>query len=431
MRELAAQVVRPKLNKRLAVLKLSGFINAATLMEFEGVLDEILIEARKDVVVDCQGLDYVNSSGIGALLNYQQSFQGRGGDLVLIRAPRAIAVVLRNLGTHRSLAILTDEQEAMAYLERDEKGARKWTDPEAFLKTRHPAIDAGSGKARALIPLFQDAAGTASHAILMIEPGADDFSDVLRLRYNGRKGRVVLVHDCIAALTQFDRVKPDVIVLKDSLPNTEEFLTKVKSTRGKSLTSVIRIYEHGRPPQPSEFRVRENDAFQEPFEIGELFALADLELRRVPKHRTELSHMTSFEVVTTPANLARAHTLAQALLSASGLSEDAAAGFMAAFKEALDNAARHAHAGSPGKRCTVHFLLDAEKATFIVEDEGHGFDHAFYTAQLADEDAYVRARRAKAEGKQGGLGILLMYKNCDRLAYEGHGNILRLEKRLS
>jgi anti-anti-sigma factor len=431
MRELAYQIVRPKLNKRLAVLKLSGFINAATLVEFEGVLDEILIEARKDVVIDCQGLDYVNSSGIGALLNYQQSFQGRGGDLVLIRTPRAIAVVLRNLGITRSLAILTDEQEALNYLERDEKGGRKWTDPETFLKTRHPAPNAASGQPRAVIPLFRNATRQGSHAILMIEPASDDFSDVLRLRYNGRKGKVTLVHDCVSALTRFDQVNPDVIVLRDSLPHAEEFLTKVTSARGKSLTSVIRIYEQGRPPQQREFRVRENDAFQEPFEIGELFALADLELRRVPKCRSEISHMTSFETVTTPANLARAHTLARALIAASGLGEDAAAGYLAALKEALDNAARHAHMGGPGKRCTVHFLLDTEKATFIVQDEGPGFDHAFYTAQLADEDAYVRARRARAEGKQGGLGILLMHKNCDRLAYEGNGSILRLEKKLS
>ena len=33
----------------------------------------------------------------------------------------------------------------------------------------------------------------------------------------------------------------------------------------------------------------------EPFEIGELFALADLDLKRVPKSREEMLHMTSFD----------------------------------------------------------------------------------------------------------------------------------------
>ena len=47
-----------------------------------------------------------------------------------------------------------------------------------------------------------------------------------------------------------------------------------------------------------------------------------------------------------------------------------------------------------------------------------------------DEDAYVKARRAKAEGRQGGLGILLMHKNCDRMAFEGNGSTVRLEKKL-
>ena len=140
--------------------------------------------------------------------------------------------------------------------------------------------------------------------------------------------------------------------------------------------------------------------------------------------------MTSFDFETSPPNLEKAHRLAKALLAGSGMGEDAAAGFLAAFKEALDNATRHAHAGAAAKRCVVHFLLNAEKATFLVQDQGPGFDHAWYTSKLSDEDAYVKARRARAEGRQGGLGILLMHKNCDRLAFEGNGSTVRLEKKL-
>lgn len=429
MREFSAQVVRPRLNKSLAVLKITGFINAATLVEFEGVLDELMLEARRDVLVDCQDLEYVNSSGIAALLNYQQSFQGRGGDLVLIRCPRAIAVVLINLGITDRLAVLADEQGAMAYLERDEKGARKWPEPKAFLKARHPAPSAGAAKPRGVLPLHRMTGRPPSHAILVVEPRTNDFADVVRLRYNGRRGKVVIVHDCVEALTQLDRVNPDVIILRDAVPNAEDFLAKIKGERGRSLTSIIRLYDREHPPQPRDFRIRENDAFLEPFEVGELFALADLELRRVPRDRTAFQHVTSFETVTSAPNLERAYRLAKALVQASGLGEDAAAGFLAAFKEALDNVARHAHAGQP-KRATVTFLLEEGKATFLIADQGPGFDHAYYTSRLQDEDAYVRARRAKAEGRQGGLGILLMHKNCDRLAFEGNGSVVRLEKRI-
>ena len=34
------------------------------------------------------------------------------------------------------------------------------------------------------------------------------------------------------------------------------------------------------------------------------------------------------------------------------------------------------------------------------------------------------------EGKIGGLGIPLMYKSTDRIAYFGRGNIVRLEKKV-
>ncbi len=426
MRELSTQVVRPKLNKNMAVLRLVGFINASTLMEFGGALDELLMETRKDILVDCRDLEYVNSSGIASMLNYLQSFQARGGDLVLIRVPRPIAVVLRNIGTTEVLAVLTDEQEALAYLERDAKGVRRWRSPTAFLQTRHPAPGAPDGKARAVLPLLKPDGRPSSQAILVVGPVVNDFTDVVRLRYNGRRGKVVLVHDCVAALTQLDRVNPDVIILHESVPNAEAFLGKVKCERGRSLVSVIRVYPNGRPAAPKDFRIRENDAFTEPFEIGELFALADLDLKRVPKSRAEMLHMTSFDFEPAPGTLEKAHRLGRSVLAGAGMGEDAMAGLLAAFKEALDNATRHAHT----KRCTVHFLLDPQKATFLVQDQGPGFDHAWYTSKLADEDAYVKARRARAEGRQGGLGILLMHKNCDRLAYEGTGNTVRLEKRL-
>ncbi len=427
MRELSTLVVRPKLTKNLAILRVTGFVNAATLMEFEGSLDELLMETRKDILVDCGGLEYINSSGIASLLNYLQSFQARGGDLLLIRVPRAIAVVLRNLGTTEVLAVLSDEQEALAYLERNEKGVRRWRSPSAFLHTRHPAPGAPDGKARAVLPLLKPEGRRASQAILVIGPVVNDFTDVVTLRYHGRRGRVVLVHDCVQALTQLDRVNPDVIILHEEVPNAEAFLNKVKGERKRSLVSVIRVYPNGSPPPHREFRIRENDAFVEPFEIGELFALADLELKRVPKSREEMLHMTSFDFEPTPSSLEKAHRLGRALLGASGMGEDAMAGLLASFKEALDNATRHAHT----KRCTVHFLLDATKAVFLVQDQGPGFDHAWYTSRLSDEDAYVKARRARAEGRQGGLGILLMHKNCDRLAYEGNGSTVRLEKKLA
>lgn len=444
MRELSTQVVRPKLSPRLAVLKVGGFVNAATLMEFEAVLDELLMDARRDVVLDCQALGYANSSGIAALLNYQQSFQARGGDLVLVRVPRGIAIVLYNLGTTGRLAILRDEPDALAYLERGADGARRWTAPGPYLHKHHPGGTAApnvggasapkAAKPRAVVPLLEARPPGAARGILMIEPSRDDFADVIRLRYHargGRRGRVVLVHDCVSALTQFEKADPDVIILRDTIPNAEAFLVKVKTERGRSLASVIRIYANGAPPRPQEFRIRENDAFTEPFEIGELFALAEMELARVPKARGELNHMTSFEAVTTPPNLEKAGRLARSLISSTGMQEDAAAGFLASFKECLDNAARHAHAGSTSKRCTVHFLVDPGKATFVVQDEGPGFDHAYYTSRLDDEDAYVKARRAKAEGRPGGLGILLMHKNCDALVYEGGGSRIRIEKRLA
>jgi anti-sigma regulatory factor (Ser/Thr protein kinase) len=79
----------------------------------------------------------------------------------------------------------------------------------------------------------------------------------------------------------------------------------------------------------------------------------------------------------------------------------------------------------------VTCVIDPKRATFLIEDEGEGFDHVYYMQQIDNQEAFKRAKERIRQGNRGGLGILLMHKCTDRLEYTGRGNIVRIEKRLA
>ncbi len=433
MRQLQYRVVRPKLRKNLAVVKLKGFINAASIQEFESMLDELLLEKRLDVVLDFNQVGYVNSTGISAIVNYHHSWRAKGDDLVLIRVHRSVAVVMHQLGLTPIVPILKDEQEALDYLERATSGARVHATFNDYLAKRHETTGETAARGPYLLPLArtQPIEVPANLSVLIIEPSPDPFTDVLERRLKRRRAAVRLVHDCVEALRVFDQVNPSVIILRDSVPQADEFLAKIKVERGKSLASIIKVCTPRETALPvPEFRIWENDSFAEPFEIQELFTLTEHELRRVPQDRKIVLHHTRFQFRTTDQSLERAHKLSHDLVHRSGLPEDQAQAMTAAVKEAIDNGVRHGHRSNHKKVVDVTFLLDREKILVTVEDQGEGFDYRFYVDQLRDEDAYVRARKVHESGRRGGLGILLMYRCCDKLEYLGRGNIVRLTKLL-
>ena len=61
----------------------AGVIDAHTLDKFEGALDQALEDGAKSLVLDCEELRYVNSSGFGELIRYfdrlREHLPDRGG----------------------------------------------------------------------------------------------------------------------------------------------------------------------------------------------------------------------------------------------------------------------------------------------------------------------------------------------------------------
>ncbi len=406
-----------------AVLRLSGFVNASTNRALEDALGSTLAKNIRFLVIDFLGVDYINSMGISTLLTHYQTVRGQNGDVALIKVHRDVGRTMHVLGLTSLVPFLKDEKAAADYFM--QVSARR--SPQ---ETRVSAKPKPAAKKVAQFPMRRPAAGVKG-TVLMVSPTENLFTDVLKLRFEKAGGKFTLVRDAAAALASIDKDPPDVVVLENALPGSDDFLKEVKVNKGRSLVSVIKLYQRDADiGVRSKFKIWEDDYLVEPFDMLELYALIEAEIVRAPKARASFLHQLhlTFKGSTDATN--SAHGLAKNIINEAGFSEDEAVTVFAAFQEAVDNSHRHGNRYNEDKRIDCVFLLDKEKLVMTIEDEGGGFDHGYFTNLATELDAVERARHSQAMGRAGGLGIKLMLECMDGVQFVGRGNKVRLEKKV-
>jgi len=124
----------------------------------------------------------------------------------------------------------------------------------------------------------------------------------------------------------------------------------------------------------------------------------------------------------------RAFDTSDVFFKDAGFRGDPLVGLTTAFREAVRNAEIHGSKEDAAKGVDVEMLLDREKITVTVEDEGPGFDHGAFRRQLADAAPVSLARQRHSAGGMGGLGIYLMERCADRLEFNDRGNRVTITK---
>jgi len=179
-----------------------------------------------------------------------------------------------------------------------------------------------------------------------------------------------------------------------------------------------------------ELRVFPDEELVEPFEMGTLLKNADWELARAAKTGVVFDQRVHMTLPTRLEELEDAKNVMERLLRQSGMDRESQVAFLAAFREALANAARHGNRNRPATAIEVLYLLDREKVTIAVKDEGEGFD----LEPHCDQEGVVKRAdilRARVEAEDiGQLGIPLLAHSADQVQYNETGNMVTLTKRL-
>jgi len=267
--------------------------------------------------------------------------------------------------------------------------------------------------------------------VLLAVTKIDPFSKIMakKLTHAGRK--VYVSAELPAFRKAVEEYNPDVVVLDGVAEFGPELRLWLKGRQQQQLTSLVVFYPEEADPQSREgFRVLEDSHVIEPYDIEELSGVIDAEIERLRAERKYFLHTVKFQAQSQVAYVQEAGVFLENLAKNSGLEEDDYLALVNAAREALDNGARHGNKSDPSKIVAVEYVLDPEKVTITVRDEGPGFDTSSHLGDGIDGDAVAVARKRHQEGKVGGLGIMLMLRCVDRLEYNTKGNEVKLTKKL-
>jgi len=96
------------------VMKVSGRIDSETAPELDSALTGALRDGQHRLVVNLQGVDYMSSAGLRAIVKAYQAAQQAGGDVRLAAVSEPIEVILRTVGMMQMFRLFPGDQEAVA-----------------------------------------------------------------------------------------------------------------------------------------------------------------------------------------------------------------------------------------------------------------------------------------------------------------------------
>jgi anti-sigma B factor antagonist len=98
----------------VSVMKVKGRVDSETAPELDEALTKLLQEDRNQIVLNLEGVDYMSSAGLRAVVKAYQGAKKSGGDLRLASVSTPVEVILRTVGMMQMLQMYPSDQEAMA-----------------------------------------------------------------------------------------------------------------------------------------------------------------------------------------------------------------------------------------------------------------------------------------------------------------------------
>ncbi len=100
----------------LCLLAVSGELDLFAVPELKGMIADALEGDTLDLIVDLTRTDFIDSSGLAALILAMKRARSRGGHLVVVDGGGAVAATFRVAGVDQIITIVASREAALAHL---------------------------------------------------------------------------------------------------------------------------------------------------------------------------------------------------------------------------------------------------------------------------------------------------------------------------
>jgi len=97
------------------LVKMSGAIDASTVVNFQSTLENLQLKGTKRFILDMEGIKYVNSTGLGSLVRLADQLESDGGGFALVKIHPKVKVVFDMLGLNAFFKIFPSQENAEAH----------------------------------------------------------------------------------------------------------------------------------------------------------------------------------------------------------------------------------------------------------------------------------------------------------------------------
>ena len=111
--EFRVKVIKSPDGTTATLAEVDGSIDASTIQQFQQVMDKLVERGVKNLILDCTSVKYINSTGLGTLLKYADTYESIGGHIAFCRVPSKVMLVMEMLGFNALFNIVTDEATAL------------------------------------------------------------------------------------------------------------------------------------------------------------------------------------------------------------------------------------------------------------------------------------------------------------------------------
>src|SRR5579862_3353078 len=266
-------------------------------------------------------------------------------------------------------------------------------------------------------------------SIMLIVPERDFFTKTLEYYFESAGWEIEVFTKVVDALVKIETGKAYLVILDCLFEDYQKFCYALKMRRETTNVPLVLLYPSEEKWKVlSEVSIVGDENLAQPFEFRQLLDNADAEIMRSAEEELIFLQQLNMHLPTDEPSIEKVIDMVHKLLETSSLNEEGQVAMSAAFREAVVNAAQHGNKYKRDRKIEVQDPLDAEKITTVVKDQGGGFNHEQYVKSGSTRDAISAARERHAQGRMGGLGIMLMLRCCDRLEYNQSGNQLTLTK---
>jgi anti-sigma B factor antagonist len=106
----------------VTVVELEGSVDPGTIGDLQQMFEDLLAADRTRVALDLEKLKYINSTGMGIMVQYVDTFRARGGGMVLMNVQPKVLLVVEMLGLQELFRIVGGQGEAVRALHGESVG---------------------------------------------------------------------------------------------------------------------------------------------------------------------------------------------------------------------------------------------------------------------------------------------------------------------